>query len=265
MTSSAGLIADCGSCFGLCCVALAFERSTDFAYDKDAGEPCRNLKQDFGCGIHERLRHEGFRGCVTYDCFGAGQKVSQVSFGGTSWREAPGTTSAMFAMLPVMRQLHELLSYLQEAIALPTSATMKKQLVSAFEEIDRLTLDPVEALLDLNVEERRRGVAVLLEQASRLARGKNAPNRRGANLFGAALRRADLRRADLRGAYLIAADLRDADLRGADVIGADLRDADLRGANLSGALFLAQTQVNAARGDRRTQLPPQLARPPHWT
>jgi len=118
MTTPAELTADCESCFGLCCVALAFERSADFAYDKGVGEPCSNLQEGFGCGIHERLRGEGFRGCVTYDCFGAGQKVSQVSFGGASWREAPDTASAMFAMLPVMRQLHELLAYLEEAIKL---------------------------------------------------------------------------------------------------------------------------------------------------
>ena len=40
------LTADCGRCFGLCCVALPFSRSADFAYDKPAGEPCVNLQPD---------------------------------------------------------------------------------------------------------------------------------------------------------------------------------------------------------------------------
>ncbi len=53
-------------------------------------------------------------------------------------------------------------------------------------------------------------------------------------------------------------------LRQADLIGADLRDADLRGADLTGALFLTQSQVNAARGDRATKLPPSVTRPSHW-
>ena len=49
-----GLRADCGSCFGLCCVALAFAASADFAIDKAAGQPCPNLRADFRCGIHTR-------------------------------------------------------------------------------------------------------------------------------------------------------------------------------------------------------------------
>jgi uncharacterized protein YjbI with pentapeptide repeats len=86
----------------------------------------------------------------------------------------------------------------------------------------------------------------------------------GADLIGAKLRGADLQGANLRGAYLIGADLRGADLRLADFIGADLRDTDLSGADLTGCLFLTQSQVNAAKGDAATKLPPALLRPPHW-
>ncbi|MNR51082.1 Serine/threonine-protein kinase B [compost metagenome] len=68
----------------------------------------------------------------------------------------------------------------------------------------------------------------------------------------------------MRGAYLIAADLRGADLRAADLIGADFRDADIRGSDLSDSLFLTQAQLNAAKGDARTKLPPSLSRPSHW-
>lgn len=94
------LRADCGQCFGLCCVALPFARSADFAIDKGAGEPCPNLESDFRCGIHTRLRRTGFTGCTVYDCFGAGQRVSQVTFGGVDWRSgsrsAPGRCSTCF-------------------------------------------------------------------------------------------------------------------------------------------------------------------------
>ncbi|WP_425519715.1 pentapeptide repeat-containing protein [Streptomyces auratus] len=47
-------------------------------------------------------------------------------------------------------------------------------------------------------------------------------------------------------------------------MGADLRDADLAGADLTGALFLTQAQLNAAKGDAATTLPPSLTRPAHW-
>ena len=53
-TGDLGLRADCGNCFGLCCVALTFSVSADFAVDKESGEPCRHLGTDFRCGIHQR-------------------------------------------------------------------------------------------------------------------------------------------------------------------------------------------------------------------
>jgi hypothetical protein len=54
----AGLRADCEQCFGLCCVVPAFAASADFAIDKDAGQPCPHLSEDFRCGIHAQLRQQ---------------------------------------------------------------------------------------------------------------------------------------------------------------------------------------------------------------
>lgn len=120
-TRDSALRGDCANCFGLCCVALPFAKSADFAVNKSSGDPCRNLQEDFRCGIHTRLRPSGFQGCTVYDCFGAGQQVSQVTFGGVSWREAPETARQMYEVFPVVRQLHELLRYLTEALALETA------------------------------------------------------------------------------------------------------------------------------------------------
>ncbi|MFI1104770.1 pentapeptide repeat-containing protein [Streptomyces melanogenes] len=263
-----GLRADCANCFGLCCVALAFSRSTDFAIDKAVGDPCPNLQQDFRCGIHDKLRPKGFQGCTVYDCFGAGQKISQVTFVGRNWREAPDGSRQMFAALPVMRQLHELLWYLAEAKARPAARPVHQQVAAAYEKIEHLTLSDVDTLLALDVAAHRAEVNTLLLRTSELVRAEvrgKKKDRRGADLFGARLKGADLRGADLRGAYLIAADLSGADLRLADVIGADFRDTDLAGADLTDCLFLTQTQVNAAKGDAGTLLPAGLERPSHWS
>src|SRR5829696_9664565 len=116
------LRADCSRCAGLCCVAPAFARSADFAIDKPAGVACPNLQADFRCGIHAVLRDRGFPGCEVFDCFGAGQQLTQVTFAGRSWRETPEVAAAQFAVLPVMRQLHEILWYLTEARSLPAAA-----------------------------------------------------------------------------------------------------------------------------------------------
>jgi uncharacterized protein YjbI with pentapeptide repeats len=265
----AELRGDCERCFGLCCVALPFAASADFAVDKDAGTPCRNLRSDHRCGIHARLRQKGFTGCTVYDCFGAGQQVSQITFGGQDWRSGPPEHARrMFDVFPVVRQLHELLWYLTEALALPAARPVHAELRRALEKTEELTGLPPEELAALDVAAHRQEVNVLLLRTSELARAGTKgrkKNRRGADLMGARLKGADLRGANLRGAYLIAADLTGADLRGADLIGADLRDADLTDADLTGAFFLTQPQLNAARGSAGTRLPESVTRPGHWT
>jgi uncharacterized protein YjbI with pentapeptide repeats len=263
-----GLRADCERCFGLCCVAPAFSTSTDFAIDKAAGQPCPNLQPDFRCGIHQRLRQQGFPGCAVYDCFGAGQKVAQETFGGLDWRQAPRTGPRMFEVFGVMRQLHELLWYLSEALSLPAAQSLFPRLQLAFEATERLTHLSADALLDLDVAAHRADVTPVLRRASELARAsvrRPKPDRSGADLIGAKLNGADLRGVSLRGALLVGANLSDADLRQADLTGADLRGADLRGADLTGALFVVQAQLDAAKGDARTKLPPALTRPRHWS
>lgn len=87
---------DCENCFGLCCVALPFAASADFAINKNAAQPCRNLQSDFRCGVHNNLRQLSFRGCTVYECFGAGLKVAQVTFDGHDWRQTPGSAKQMF-------------------------------------------------------------------------------------------------------------------------------------------------------------------------
>jgi len=263
----ASLRADCESCFGLCCVVPAFSASADFAISKPAGQACPNLQEDFRCGIHTRLREQGFRGCTVYDCFGAGQKVSQVIFGGQDWRRAPATAKRMFTVFPIVRDLHELLWYLTEALTLPTAAPLHAELSLALQETERLTTSSPEALIGLDVAAHRREVNALLLRTSDLVRarsGRTNADHRGADLIGAKLKGADLTGASLRGAYLIGADLRGADLRTTDLTGADLRGADIRGADLSGSLFLIQSQLDAAKGDADTGLPSSLTRPTHW-
>jgi uncharacterized protein YjbI with pentapeptide repeats len=262
-----GLRADCANCAALCCVALAFTRSADFAADKRAGDPCRHLSARHTCGIHARLRESGYRGCTVYDCFGAGQQVTQVTFGGADWRDAPDRGAAMFAALPVMRQLHELLWYLTEALAIRDAAPLHDEAARARERVAALTGSTPAELAALDVAAERAAVGDLLARISATVRGRlpgRRRDRRGADLIGARLRGAALRGADLRGSLLIGADLRGADLRDADLLGADLRDADLRGADLTGALFVTHPQLHAARGDTATRPPAHLTRPPHW-
>lgn len=203
-----------------------------------------------------------------YECFGAGQRVSQLTFGGRDWRQAPHTAREMFDVFPIMRQLHELLWYLGEALSSRAARPLHADLKFALEATEGMTHSRADALLELDMQAHRSDVNVLLLRASELMRA-SVPGRKkdhqGSDLIGASLDGADLRGANMRGAYLIGAGLRRTDLRMADLMGADFRDADLGGADLSGSLFLIQSQLDAAKGDTCTKLPSSLSRPARWS
>lgn len=267
------LRADCENCFGLCCIALPYAKSADFAFDKDGGTPCSNLQSDYRCGIHESLRAKGYKGCTVYECFGAGQKVSQLTYDGNDWRNNPASAKEMFEVFPIMQQLHEMLCYLNEALNLEDAQPLHQELQAAFEDTEYLTKQSPKSIMDLNVPAHRTIVNDLLLRTSEMVRAKvpfkknkKKPNKigRGSDLIGAKLRGADLRGANLRGALLIASDLREADMRVTDLIGADFRDADLSGADLTGSFFITQAQINSAKGDKMTKLPHSLSIPDHW-
>jgi pentapeptide repeat protein len=252
------LVADCGSCFALCCVLLPFQAASGFGIDKPGGTPCPHLAADDRCRIHATLREDGWSGCSTFDCFGAGQQVSQVTYAGVSWREGENL-GEMAAVLSVMRLLHEMLTHLTEV----DRRTPEPAAADLAAEIVRMTGATPDELLDIDLDYLHDRVGAALGSAS--ARLRSGPSYRGRDLAGRDLRGLALRDADLRGADLIAADLRDQDLGRADLLGADLRDTDVRGADLSETVFLSQSQVNAARGDSATRIPELLGRPSHWS
>ncbi len=267
---------DCEKCFGLCCVALYFSASDGFPTNKEAGKPCINLQADYNCAVHKNLRDNGLKGCTAYDCFGAGQKVAQVTFNSHDWWKDPECAKQMFEAFLIMRQLHEMLWYLTQALILQTDRNGKDEINSLLDNTEDLTLSDLNSLLSIDIEAHRTKVNSLLKSTSELVRGKAnretklTSKNRNANThrldyFGSDLRKTNLRGADMRGACLIAANLRGVDLSWADLIGADLRDADFCGANLTNSIFLTQSQINTAKGDSHTNLPITLVRPSYWS
>ena len=280
------LAADCSRCVGLCCVAPAFAASTDFAFSKPAGVACRHLAPDASCTIHDRLIPSGFPGCVAYDCFGAGQRVVALFGGGP--RSAP-----MLSAYETVRQLHELLWYVADALSRPPAAPVHAALADARRAIEAAIAGGPPSIEATDPAAHRATVAPLLRRASALTRtavppaagrdlagrdlagrdlagrdlaGRDLAGRdlAGRDLAGRDLAGRDLSRADLSTASLIGADLRGAGLQVADLLAADLRGANLDGADLSGALYLTRTQVGSARGSATTRLPDGLPRPAHW-
>ncbi|MDR7251891.1 hypothetical protein J2X46_000867 [Nocardioides sp. BE266] len=240
---------------------LPFSASAGFGVDKPGGTPCQNLAADDGCRIHATLREDGWPGCTVFECFGAGQQVSQVTYAGVSWRDQDNLPE-MAAVLSVMRFLHEMLVHLTEV----ERRSPDPAATAARTEIEDLTGRDPEALLTFDLDDLHERVGTLLADASTRVRRPHpaATDRTRADLAGQRLA-GDQRGTSFRGATLIRADLRDTDLTDADLLGADLRDADLRGCDLSTTLFLTQPQVNAATGDAATRLPNGLRRPGHWS
>ena len=122
------LLSDCASCAAVCCVAPTFEASEDFACAKPAGARCHHLTSGDRCDIHGEREARGFRGCVSFDCYGAGQRATR-AFAGAAERERP-----FFAL----RELHELLFLLTEAVKLcPTEhSKLRARLVAQADELD---------------------------------------------------------------------------------------------------------------------------------
>jgi len=263
--SRPALAPDCQACSGLCCVATAFSRSADFAIDKPYGRPCPNLLADYRCTIHDRLSTSGFAGCVRFDCLGAGQRTT-AAFGGRTWRTDPDLADQIFDTFAVMRELHEMLWYLEGAARLPISIELRLEVAEHIDIVGGAGDLPPDELHASVVTAVAGRTEALIDRASAQARGRFPGRRelRRADLAGADLRGDDLRGADLRGAVLLGALLGSADLRWADLRFADLRGAELAGADLSEALFLHSSQLESATGDASTHIPAGLPRPPHW-
>lgn len=269
------LKSDCTACDGLCCVALHFKASDGFPVDKPSGKPCPHLMLDFRCAVHGTLAARGFKGCLGFDCLGAGQRISALTFAERSWQTAPASASLIFKSFVVMMSLYELLWYLSEALEYSEYKASGEHLEALLREVEPLTFLSHKALGAIDLHTLRTRANLLLTEVGEQVRGHYghgalAPAKirkrlaRGADFAGWDLSSMSLRGANFRSAELIAANLSHSDLSGAELIGADLRDANLSDANLKDALYLTQAQVNKAKGDLRTRLPEILERPAHW-
>lgn len=118
--NTTSLRADCVQCAALCCVAYAFDQSDAFAVDKPAGETCPHLTACNRCTIYAERAMRGFGGCITFDCLGAGQRVTAMF--ARDWRDDAQTADAMFDALRRMRRVHELLLLLRTTLGLQLSA-----------------------------------------------------------------------------------------------------------------------------------------------
>jgi hypothetical protein len=67
-----------------------------FRVDKPAETPCGHLNALHRCAIHATREMHGYPACQGFDCFGAGQWITQRLFGGANWTHCPDLAGEMF-------------------------------------------------------------------------------------------------------------------------------------------------------------------------
>ena len=267
---------ECKDCFGLCCTALYFSKTDGFPQNKDAGKPCLNLENDFKCKVHNNLIKKGLKGCTSYDCFGAGQRIAQVIYKGQDWRSNPEKSQEMFDTFLVMVQVHEMLWYLAEALRMKPGKELEEKIIEMINKTEEIADLEAQSLIKNDLLPHKKKVNELLAKTSKIIRSrfnksgksslKNKKRIGGRlNFMGQDLIKLNLKGEDLNGAFLIAANMKCCDLSGTDFLGADLRDTDLCGADLSKSLYLTQMQLNSAKGDSSTKIPESLIRSHQWS
>lgn len=88
--------ADCSRCCGLCCVVPPFLAVQGFGENKCADTACAHLNCASRCSIHATREFNGYIACRGFDCYGAGQWITQNLFGGANWADDPEIARAMF-------------------------------------------------------------------------------------------------------------------------------------------------------------------------
>ena len=129
---------DCSKCSGLCCTALFFSKSDGFPENKKGGKPCSELQSDFRCKIHDELEKFNMKGCIGYDCFGAGQHVTQSIFKGETWLTLQEQAKDVFDIFLLIFQLYQIRYYLVEASLIISAQKLWRDIENLIEENETL-------------------------------------------------------------------------------------------------------------------------------
>lgn len=250
---------DCENCSGLCCVALCYRKSDGFPGNKPVGRPCEYLTPDFKCRIHNKLSDMNMKGCLNYECLGAGQKVSNIIFNRQNWAGNPEISKVIFEVFIKVLQLHQILWYLIQAASIGNDKNNIDNLDKYIFENNKITSLPYNDILNYDLEEYRVKANETIKKSFRFNFDQN-----GKDYSGKDFNRVNLDGRDFSMAFLIGANLEGCSLDSASFLGADMRDSVVRNTDLSNSYFLTQMQINSTIGNNSTKIPAYLKRPVHW-
>ena len=257
------LTINCEQCCGLCCVALYYAKTDGFPSDKTAGIPCQNLSPDFRCAVHSGLLSSRLKGCMAYECLGAGQKVTQHLFPGINWRTNPEKAEQIYKAFLIVFEMHQMLWYLIEAFSIISDKQIKDEITLLISQNENITSCTPDELFELNIENYRVKVSSILKKVTELLSNPGDDNS-NKDFIGKDFKKANLDGKNFSMSLLIAANLERCSLRGANFLGADMRDTNVKNTDLSLCIFLTQMQINTANGNKNTKLPVKLSPPLSW-
>lgn len=257
---------DCSKCSGLCCTALFFSKIDGFPENKVAGKPCTKLKSDYHCKIHQELEKRNMKGCIGYDCFGAGQHVTQCIYKGETWQTSQEQSQEIFDVFVIVFQLYQIRYFLEESILVIPAKELWSDIKNLINENEALCHSTPKSILDIDIESYRNKVNIILKQVctSIIKCFKNSDNKRLTDFLGRSFKKRDMSGLDLSMKLLIATNFDSCTFDGTVFLGADTRDTDFSNSDLRESVFLSQGQINSAKGNTNTKLPKHLDYPVTW-
>lgn len=253
---------DCDKCSGLCCVALFCAKTDGFPENKNAGVPCKYLNSNFKCDIHSSLFEMKMKGCLAYDCFGAGQKVTQDLFPNFTWQSNQEKSKIIFEAFLRVFQLHQIEWYLLESITLVSDEILSNKIDRLIDKIEFILKQSYEIIMNFDINSFRLEVNPILKSISK--QYMKSHNIKGNNFIGKNFKKVNLDGKDFSMSLLIATNFEGCSLKYANFLGADLRDTNFKNTDLSSCLYLTQIQINSSIGNHNTILPKNLIRPISW-
>ena len=258
---------DCSQCSGLCCTALFFSKIDGFPENKIAGKPCTKLQNNYRCKIHHELEKRNMKGCIGYDCFGAGQHVTQYIYKGETWQTSKEQSKEIFDVFIIIFQLYQIRYFLEESRIVIPAKELWSDIENLINENEILCNSTKQSILDIDIDSYRNKVNILLKQvcASIIMSFKHNNNKKKLTEFlGRSFKKRDMSGLDLSMKLLIATSFDSCIFDGTIFLGADTRDANFSNADLRESVFLTQGQINSAKGNRSTKLPKHLDYPVTW-
>ncbi|RXI51856.1 hypothetical protein DP131_13935 [Clostridium tetani] len=206
------------------------------------------------------------KGCIGYDCFGAGQYVTQNIYKGETWRTSQKQAKEIFDIFVIIFQLYQIRYFLEESKIVIPAKELWSDIQDLINENEDLCNSTRQSILDIDIESYRSKVNIILKQICDyiMRCSKRSDNKGVREFLGRNFKKRDMSGLDLSMKLLIATNFDGCIFDGTVFLGADTRDTNFSNADLREAVFLTQGQINSSKGNRNTKLPKHLDYPVTW-